>query len=149
MGIRFGLRGLPPAPAMHSWHWTATTTGKSITAYSTGWAPKFRRSGDGIIDKNDAIFSKLLLFPDLGVYSINLRYRDDRHYFDQYGNWFHYQASLNPDPLDGESKDGRMTYDVFFVTVKSPSAMARPMVWNSITASKAWDRIAEADHRLR
>ena len=88
-------------------------------------------NGDGIIDSRDAVFSHLRLWidenhdgvsqanelhtlPELGVYSISLRYRDDRHFFDEYGNWFHYHATLNPDPLDGESKDGRSTYDVFF-----------------------------------
>jgi len=99
--------------------------------------PENGGNGDGIIDSRDAVFSHLLLWidenhdgisqpdelhtlPELGVYSINLHYRDDLHYFDQYGNWFHYQANLNPDlkdgeSKDGESKDGRMTYDVFFV----------------------------------
>jgi len=52
--------------------------------------------------------------PNLGVYSISLHYRDDEHFFDRYGNWFHYQAAVNPDPRDGKSKDGRVTYDVFF-----------------------------------
>jgi hypothetical protein len=78
---------------------------------------------DGIIDSRDAVFSKLVLWidanhdgvaqpnelhtlPELGVYSINLKYRDDQHYYDQYGNRFHYQSALNPDPADGTSKDG-------------------------------------------
>ena len=89
-------------------------------------------NGDGIIDARDAIYSRLLLWidgnhdgisqpselytlPELGAYSINLHYRTDRLLFDQYGNWFHYHAVLNPTPQDGESKDGRLTYDVFFV----------------------------------
>lgn len=93
--------------------------------------PENGGNGDGIIDSRDAAFSKLLLWidedhdgisqpnelhtlPELGVYSLSLHYRDDRSLFDQYGNWLHYQGTLNPDPLDGESKDGRMTYDVFF-----------------------------------
>ena len=97
--------------------------------------PENGGNGDGIIDKRDAVFSHLLLWidenhngisepnelhtlPELGVYSIALRYRDDRFYFDQYGNWFHYQSVLNPDPNDGESKDGRSTYDVFFTSAK-------------------------------
>jgi hypothetical protein len=96
--------------------------------------PENGGNGDGIIDERDDVFPHLLLWiddnhdgisqanelhtlPELGVYSISLHYRDDRGFFDQYGNWFHYQASLNPDPKDGESKDGRLTYDVFFTTV--------------------------------
>lgn len=93
--------------------------------------PENGGNGDGIIDKRDAVFSHLLLWidenhdgisqpnelhtlPELGVYSISLHYRDDAHFFDQYGNWFHYRSPLNPDPLDGESQDGRWTYDVYF-----------------------------------
>jgi hypothetical protein len=94
--------------------------------------PENGGNGDGIIDFRDAVFPKLLLWidtnhdgvsqpnelhhlPELGVYSISLKYRDER-YMDQYGNWFHYQAALNPSPIDGQSKDGRWTYDVFFAT---------------------------------
>jgi hypothetical protein len=89
-------------------------------------------NGDGIIDKNDAVFSQLLLWidenhdgisqpkelhplPELGLFSLALRYRDDAHFFDEYGNWFHYQARINPDPGDGTSKDGRFAFDVFLV----------------------------------
>ena len=96
--------------------------------------PENGGNGDGIIDERDAVFTHLLLWIDanhngisepdelhtlreLGVYSISLHYRDDLHFFDQYGNWFHYQAALNPDPKDGRSKDGRITYDVFFRTL--------------------------------
>jgi hypothetical protein len=95
--------------------------------------PENGGNGDGIIDAKDDVFSHLLLWidenhdgisqpnelhtlPELGVYSINLRYRDDKSYFDVYGNWFHYQSTLNPDTQDGESKDGRFVYDVFFMT---------------------------------
>ena len=93
--------------------------------------PENGGNGDGIIDKRDAVFSHLLLWidenhdgisqpnelhtlPELGVFSLALRYRDDKHFFDQYGNWFHFQAAVNPDPHDGKSRDGRVTYDVFF-----------------------------------
>ena len=95
-------------------------------------------NGDGIIDSRDAVYSHLLLWidanhdgisqpeelhalPELGVYSISLHYKDDQGLFDEYGNWFHYQSVLNPDPLDGESKDGRITYDVFFKTARGDS----------------------------
>jgi hypothetical protein len=110
--------------------------------------PENGGNGDGIIDKHDAVFSQLLLWidenhdgitqpnelhslPELGVFSLGLRYRDDRHFFDEYGNWFRYQAALNPDPSDGTSKDGRVAYDVFFLAaypdahVKSSLAMQR------------------------
>ena len=105
--------------------------------------PENGGNGDGIIDQRDEVFSHLLLWidenhngvsepnelhslPELGVYSIALRYRDDRYFFDQYGNWFHYQAALNPDPKDGESKDSRVTYDVFFaVGNKAPTQSVR------------------------
>jgi hypothetical protein len=94
--------------------------------------PENGGNGDGIIDKRDAVFARLRLWidenhdgisqpnelhtlPELGVFSLALHYRDDRHLFDQYGNWFRYQAAVNPDRRDGESKDGRVTYDVFFM----------------------------------
>ena len=47
------------------------------------------------------------------MFSLSLHYHDVQK-VDQYGNWFHYRASVNPDPNDGESKDGRVAYDVFF-----------------------------------
>ena len=103
--------------------------------------PENGGNGDGIIDSRDAIFTSLLLWidenhdgisqpeelytlPELGVYSLSLRYRDE-HYFDQYGNWFHYRARLNPDPKDGKSKDGRQTYDVFFVAANGSAKGVR------------------------
>jgi hypothetical protein len=126
--------------------------------------PENGGNGDGIIDSRDAVFSKLLLWidenhdgisqpnelhtlPELGVYSISLHYRDDRSLFDQYGNWFHYQGALNPDPLDGESKDGRLTYDVFFEvdwsdTTDSHKGISRP------PSRSLEERIAAVDRRL-
>lgn len=86
---------------------------------------------DGMIDKRDAVFPRLRLWidenhdgisqpselyslPALGVFSISLHYRDDANFFDRFGNWFHYQAAVNPDARDGSSRDGRVTYDVYF-----------------------------------
>ena len=102
-------------------------------------------NGDGIIDKRDAVFPHLLLWidenhdgisqrnelhtlPELGVYSIALSYRDDQHFFDRFGNWFHYQSALNPDPQDGTSRDGRITYDVFFATLDQRGHSVLPRV---------------------
>jgi hypothetical protein len=80
-------------------------------------------NGDGIIDSRDAVYSKILLWidanhdgisqpnelhslPELGVFSISLKYRYSR-FVDHYGNSFLYKGTLNPDAEDGESKDGR------------------------------------------
>jgi hypothetical protein len=102
--------------------------------------PENRGNGDGIIDEKDAIFSQLLLWidenhdgisqpnelhrlPELGVYSLALKYTESRR-TDQYGNQFRYKAAINPDPQDGQSKDGRWIYDVFFMVDSSPPETA-------------------------
>ena len=96
-------------------------------------------NGDGIIDWHDAVFSQLRLWidenhdgvsqpnelhtlPELGVFSLSLKYREDDYHYDEYGNWFHYKAAVNPNPLDGQSRDGRWGYDVFFETVQHAKA---------------------------
>jgi hypothetical protein len=106
--------------------------------------PENGGNGDGIIDSRDAVYSKLLLWidanhdgisqpnelhtlPELGVFSIALRYRNEP-LVDQYGNAFRYRGILNPDALDGESKDGRFTYDVFFVEAQPPAAKTQPTI---------------------
>jgi len=93
--------------------------------------PESGGNGDGIIDRRDKVFSHLVLWidenhdgisqpnelhslPELGVYSLALRYQESRR-TDEFGNRFRYKAAVNPDPNDGESRDGRITYDVFFV----------------------------------
>lgn len=93
--------------------------------------PENGGNGDGIIDKRDAVFSGLLLWidenhdgisqpnelhtlPELGVYSLSLRHRESRR-TDEFGNQFRYKAIVNPDPKDGQSKDGRFAYDVFLI----------------------------------
>ena len=75
------------------------------------------------IDKNDDGISQpeeLHTLRELGVFSIGLKYRREP-YVDGYGNQFRYRGVLNPDPADGKSKDGRYTYDVFFVKDGSQS----------------------------
>ena len=83
---------------------------------------------DGISQPNE-----LHALPELGVFSISLHYTDD-HHDDPYGNWFHYKSALNPNPLDGTSKDGRWTYDVFFDVAQSGDALTaqsrRPPRWD-------------------
>ena len=104
--------------------------------------PENGGDGDGIIDSRDAVYAELLLWidenhdgisqpnelhtlPELGVYSISLHDTDDQHE-DAFGNLFHYKAALNPDASDGRSRDGRWTYDIFFVPDKSGQAACAP-----------------------
>lgn len=88
-------------------------------------------NADGVIDSNDAIWSKLRLWidanhdgisqpnelytlPQLGVNSLGLTY-SLTPYRDQYGNTFRYKGTVNPvGPSDGVR---RTDYDVFFVIV--------------------------------
>ena len=109
--------------------------------------PENGGNGDGIIDARDSVFPHLLLWidenhdgisqpkelhplPELGVFSLSLQFRD-KHYVDQYGNWFHYQALVNPDRNDGTSKDGRVAYDVFFALAHTDLS-AQSNQWKSL-----------------
>ena len=121
--------------------------------------PENGGNGDGIIDWRDAVYSKLLLWidenhdgisqpnelhslPDLGVYSISLKYRHEP-FVDDYGNQFRYRGVLNPDAADGESMDGRFTYDVFF-RLDAPVAPTK----SKAERERAIERIAQADRSL-
>jgi len=114
--------------------------------------PENGGNGDGIIDSRDAVYSKLLLWidanhdgisqpnelhslPDLGVYSISLSYKEER-LTDEYGNQFRYRGVLNPNPLDGTSKDGRYTYDVFFAIPASTKQAAKSALDKLISAAE-------------
>jgi len=65
---------------------------------------------DGISQPNE-----LHRLPDLGVYSISLKYAKSRHY-DEFGNIFRYRGRINPEgQLKGDNVD-RLVYDVILVT---------------------------------
>jgi hypothetical protein len=101
--------------------------------------PENGGNGDGVIDENDAVFSKLVLWIDenhdgisepselhklseFGIHSLSVSYfRSDRT--DEFGNEFRYKARVNPRKKDRDSRDenaagevGRWAYDVFLVT---------------------------------
>jgi hypothetical protein len=113
-------------------------------------------NGDGIIDSRDAVFSHLLIWidanhdgisqpnelhslPEMGIYSLALTYTESRR-TDQFGNQFRYKSAVNPDPEDGESKDGRVNYDVFLQVLKKQAGMP---------VAQDRDPVAAADHLLR
>jgi hypothetical protein len=108
--------------------------------------PENGGNGDGIIDNRDSVFGRLRLWidanhdgisqpnelhtlPELGVFSLSLRYRESPR-TDQFGNRFHYVGAVNPDPGDGMSRDGHWAYDVFFVTeTNTPSTSQKVANW--------------------
>lgn len=90
-------------------------------------------NGDGVIDKKDAVFSRLRLWndenhdgicqlselhtlPELGVSSISLNYRESRR-IDRYGNEFRYRGLINVSAQNqgSGSPADPITYDVFLV----------------------------------
>jgi hypothetical protein len=94
--------------------------------------PENGGNGDGVIDRRDAVFSRLRLWIDenhngisepnelhtleeLGVYSLALRYTENKQW-DRYGNAFRYKARVNPDGEPRKDQVDRWTYDVWFVT---------------------------------
>jgi hypothetical protein len=91
----------------------------------------FDSNRDGIIDKQDPIWPKLLLWidtnhdgisqpgelhhlDDMGIHSIALQYTESP-YTDSFGNKFHLKGHLNPDK--GDDVD-RVIYDVYLSTTE-------------------------------
>ena len=101
--------------------------------------PENGGNGDGVIDEQDAVFSKLVLWIDdnhdgisqpselhklseFGIHSLSISYFESRK-TDEFGNQFRYKALVNPRKGDRDNRDetvagevGRWAYDVFFVT---------------------------------
>jgi hypothetical protein len=86
---------------------------------------------DGVIDEHDAIWTQLRLWidenhdgisqpeelhslPELGVYGVDLKYGQVRHY-DQFGNLFRYKGHINPDGQPRHDEVDRKIFDVFLV----------------------------------
>jgi len=89
-------------------------------------------NGDGVIDEHDSVWSRLKLWidenhdgisqqselytlPELGVFSISLKYVQARRY-DQYGNLFRYKGRVNPEGEPRHDKVDRVLYDVYLVS---------------------------------
>ena len=96
--------------------------------------PENGGNGNGVIDPGDAVYSKLLLWidenhdgiaqpnelhhlPELGVYSLSLKYADSP-YTDEFGNQFRYKGKVNPLGQPLRDNVDRTSYDVFFVMGK-------------------------------
>jgi hypothetical protein len=88
---------------------------------------------DGVIDSRDAIWPQLKVWidenhdgvsqpeelhglSDLGVYAIDLKYNQVRHY-DQFGNLFRYKGRINPQGEPRHDDIDRTIFDVFLVVI--------------------------------
>lgn len=94
--------------------------------------PENGGNADGIIDEHDAVFSHLVLWIDenhdgisqpnelhslseFGITSLSLNYKVLGRK-DEYGNYYHFRAKVNPTSPSDQTDSGRWAYDVFLVT---------------------------------
>ena len=94
--------------------------------------PENGGNADGIIDEHDAVFSHLVLWIDenhdgipqpnelhslseFGITSLSLNYKALGRK-DEYGNYYHFRAKVNPTSPSDQTDSGRWAYDVFLVT---------------------------------
>ena len=111
--------------------------------------PEYGGNGDGEIDSNDAIWTKLLVWIDsnhdgvsqpeelhhldeYGIHSISLMYTESQK-VDAYGNELRYKGSLNP----GTSDVNRIIYDVILTTAATPIPDATKKNEQSVAQSSA------------
>lgn len=119
----------------------------ALAVYDT---PSYGGNGDGIINEQDAVFTRLRLWvdenhdgisepselytlPALGVHSFNLSYHQSRRE-DKFGNVFRYWAAVNGHEAGDDSKVGRWAVDVIFVMVTASNS-ARPKNPSTLTSS--------------
>lgn len=127
--------------------------------------PENGGNADGLIDHHDRFFSSLRLWVDanhdgisqaeelhtlqeLAVFSLSLHYRESQRQ-DRFGNKFRYLAAVNPSPVDGQSKEGRWAYDVFFVGGSERSASRLGRSFTSPQCPGSMHKVVQPPQSLR